>query len=252
MRKLIAVMTCHQKRAWADAQRTTWVKDVVGRGYADVKFFLGRVTPEPGRATIPPRDEVWLDVDDSYSGIPLKVQSICVWAREHCYDFTMKCDDDVYIIPDRLQCVPLEWMDYVGRFRTPYGKVYPPHFASGFAYWLSARAAGLVADTPWNGDWMDERFVATVLARHGLFGYKDSVNYKVTGPHIKGTDVLKNPEMAKGTAFCEYGPTDMLEMHKALGGLKPLESMPLPSQVPAVLVTDEILNSKPGDNIPPG
>ena len=39
MRKLIAIMTCHRKREWADAQRQTWVKDVVARGYADVRFL---------------------------------------------------------------------------------------------------------------------------------------------------------------------------------------------------------------------
>jgi hypothetical protein len=42
MKSVIAVMTCHkaeyQEKA-AAAQRSTWVKDVVG---ADVRFFKGR------------------------------------------------------------------------------------------------------------------------------------------------------------------------------------------------------------------
>ena len=248
MRKLIAVMTCKERLARANAQRRTWAKDVVGRGYADVRFFYGGFPSKDWND-----DSVWLNVPDDYRGIPLKVKAICEWSREHCYDFTMKCDDDVYIVPERLPYVPLEWVgDYVGRFRTPYGKVYPPHFASGFAYWLSSRASALVADTPWNGDWMDERFVATVLARHGIFGYNDPVSYVCSGPHIKPLDLLKNPTLNRGTAFCEYGPTDMLAMHEVLGRLDRLVlGVPCPKQVPSVLVTDEILRSRPGDDVPP-
>jgi len=248
MRKLIAIMTCDAKRAWADAQRQTWVKDIVARGYADVKFFLGTMPRIGARCK---EDEIYLDCPDDYRGIPLKVKAICEWSREHCYDFTAKVDDDVYMIPDRLPYLPLMLGDYIGRFRSPYGKVYPPHFASGFAYWLSARAAAHVADTPWNGDWMDERFVATVLARHGIFGYNDSASYCVAGPHLKAIDVLQHPKLSRGTAFCEYGPSDMLEMHKVLGGLQHVSpSVPCPVQVPAVMVTDEILQASPGDDVP--
>ena len=127
-------------------------------------------------------DEVWLGGDDSYRGIPLKVQAIMRWAAEHCYDVTAKCDDDVYVIPERFPYLSCEMSEYTGRFRTPHGKVYPVHFASGFFYWLRNRAMQTVADTPWNGDWMDERFVATALARRGMFGMHDADSYKVTGP----------------------------------------------------------------------
>jgi hypothetical protein len=99
---------------------------------------------------------------------------------------------------------------------------------------------------------MDERFVATVLARHAIFGYNDSVSYRVTGPHLKAADVLREPSLNTGTTFCEYGPADMLEMHRVLGGLSHVSlGVPTPTQVPAVLVTDEILQSKPGDDVPP-
>ena len=247
MRKLVAIMTCHQKTAWADAQRKTWVKDVVGKGYADVKFFLG----QPNDHSQLLNDEVWLDVEDSYAGIPLKVQAICKYAEERCYDYVAKCDDDVYVAPERFLVLPLT-ADYIGRFRTPHGSVYPSCFASGFFYWLSNRAAKIVAETPWNGDWMDERFVATALARRGITGYSDFINYQVSGPHTEGLAVLNNELHRNGTVFCEYGPRAMHVMHLAFREVGPavLRNFSGLIRQPDVTVTDEIMRSLPGDSAP--
>ena len=248
MRKLIAIMTCHAKRAWADAQRQTWVKDIVSSGYADVKFFLGTVT----RTGAPWNDdEIYLDCSDSYQGIPLKVQGICRYAVDHCYDYVAKCDDDVYVAPQRFPSLPLT-AGYIGRFRSPYGKVYPVHFASGFWYWLDNHCAQIVADTPWNGDWMDERFVSTALARHGIGGYMDPINYMVSGPSFVGAGVLNHDIFNHGTVFCEYGPKDMHVMHAALRNVQRLRGWTHPGLMRQHLpvVTEEILRSKPGDKIP--
>jgi Galactosyltransferase len=248
MKKLIAIMSCHHKCAWANAQRQTWVKDIVARGYADVKFFLGR--PDYDEYAGPELDEIWLPVSDGYRSIPLKVKLICQWAVEHGYDLVAKCDDDVYIIPDRFPALPLGG-DYVGRFRTPYGKVYPVHFASGFFYCLTRRAAEIVANTPWNGDWMDERFVATSLAYRGLFGYTDAVSYLVTGPHVDAKALLPNPTFNRGTVFCEYNPASIRALHEELKNVGPC-SAPHPGLIkqPEVVVTAEMLASPPGDDVP--
>jgi hypothetical protein len=248
MRKLVAIMTCHQRRAWADAQRKTWVKDVVAHGYADVKFFYG-APRSAGSAYVMEPDEVWLGGDDSYRGIPLKVQGICRWATEHCYDWGAKVDDDVYIVPDRFPNLPFGVAHYIGRFRGPHGRVYPPHFASGFTYWLDNPAMQIIADTPWNGDWMDERFVATCLARHGIFGYNDPINYLVTGPHLDAATILSRPILKSGTVFCEYGPAAILELHKVMKDLQPVAGHTGLREVPRMAVTDAILRSAPDDRI---
>ena len=251
MRKLIAIVACHQKRAWAEAQRATWVKDIVGKGYADVKFFFGRPASPDACEPIFSKDEIWLDVDDSYAGIPLKVQAISMYAAEHCYDYVAKCDDDVYIAPERFPALPLT-ADYIGRFRTPYGSVYPSSFASGFFYWLSNRAAKIVAETQWNGDWMDERFIATALARRGITGWSDYNNYQVSGPYAEGLAVLNSSLHRHGTVFCEYSPRAMHAMHLALRHTEPVRwpfaAILLRQQ--SATVTDQILNSPPGDAIP--
>jgi hypothetical protein len=248
MRKLIAIMTCHQKRAWADAQRRTWVKDIVSKGYADVKFFLGTQS-----SPLNPRnnDEVYLDCGDDYSSIPLKVQAICKYTEEHCYDYVAKCDDDVYVVPERFPFLPLT-ESYIGRFRSPYGKVYPSCFASGFFYWLDNKAAKIVAETPWNGDWMDERFVATALAHRGITGYSDFNSYRVSGPSLEGLAVLNDNLHRNGTVFCEYGPRAMHVMHLAFKNVKHVPSQFSGARIrqPEVVVTDQILNAPPGDSAP--
>ena len=144
MRRLIAVMTCHGRayRQKADAQRATWASDPYVDDFADVKFFLGRA-PDDRK---PQRDEVFLDVPDDYSGIPAKVQEICNYAVVHDYSQLAKLDDDVYVVPRRLATLPLKG-DYVGRFRGPVN-CYPAHFACGFTYWLTARAAQVVSIQP--------------------------------------------------------------------------------------------------------
>jgi hypothetical protein len=231
----------------------TWAKDVVARGYADVHFFLGR-HPDPfiadDASEVAP-DTTWFrDVDDSYYGIPAKVQAMCSWAHRHGYDWLAKVDDDVYVVPERLPYVPFGCADYIGRFRSPYGKVYPVHFASGFTYWLSNHAMRIVAETPLNGDWMDERFVATALARRRIWGYNDPINYVVSGPYTSGKELRGRP-LGRGTFFCEYPhPDQMREMHETFRDAEPVFDHPGLRLQPMVEVTEEILRSAPGDKIP--
>lgn len=244
---LIAVMTCFARRAYADAQRDTWVRDVVERGIADVRFFLG--ARHFGSTAQQRDDEVWLeDVRDDYRGIPQKVRGICRWMCDHEYDIVAKCDDDVYVVPGRLPVLP-SGGDYIGRFRGPYGTVYPVHFASGFFYSLKRRAAQVVADTPWNGDWMDERFVATALAHKRIFGVHDPVNYLVTAPHAP-FEIASREHLRKGTAYCEYAPPKMHAMHLTFRHMTPVVGHPGLVHQPAVPVTDAILCSPPGDDVP--
>lgn len=249
MKLLIAVNTCHKPayKARAQAQRDTWVPALRAMGH-DVVFFLGASS---SGLHFPKRDEVWFDLDDSYAGICRKVQRICQWAKDHHYDAVLKIDDDVYIVPQRFQWLQVGCRHYVGRFRGPYGN-YPPHFASGFAYFLSREACHYISATPNNGDWMDERFVATVLAYNGIYGHTDLQNFCVTGPHLSSKEILANPTLAKGTIYCEYGPAQMHELHAGLKDVQPIWPQPVPQPVPEVFVTVEQMYAGPADKIPEG
>src|SRR5579864_1077075 len=99
-RRLVAIVTCHKDKfiEQAEIQRQTWVPLCAKYGI-DVKFFLGQSTRAPRE------DEVYLDVDDGYAGLPAKVQAMLAWAVAQGYDYILKTDDDVYIVPGRLNKV---------------------------------------------------------------------------------------------------------------------------------------------------
>ena len=90
MKLLIAVVNCHSRLEYQQCIRETWLPLVQG---ADVRFFLGPSTREAQQ------DEVFLDCDDSYAGLPSKVQAIARWALTNSYDYVVKLDDDVVLRP---------------------------------------------------------------------------------------------------------------------------------------------------------
>lgn len=251
MKKLIAVMTCFKQGypAKVAALRDTWVPAVRAQG-TDVVFFYG--ARHVGSDVERKADEVWLEeVRDDYRGIPLKVQAICAWAAERNYDYISKCDDDVYVVPNRYEVLPLYPYDYIGRFRGPCGN-YPASFASGFFYTLSLKAAKVVAATPWNNDWMDERFVANSLAVVGIYGNTDPANYLVTGPFHPPVDLLRqNVSQRNGTAYCQYGPDALREMHACFADATPVPSLyKYLRGAPRAPVTRQQLYKLPTDSIP--
>jgi len=153
----MAIVTCEKFKHRADAQRATWIPQIKG---ADVKFFLAKQPRDP----LP--DEVFLDVPDDYKSLPIKVKHMFIWARANGYIRTMKLDDDTYVHPTRmLAALPYD-RDYVGFLNaTP-----PRPWCSGFCYWLSARAMGIVADAPIpEGEWAEDRWVGGVLHQHGIY-----------------------------------------------------------------------------------
>lgn len=242
---LLAVMSCHSefRQCCINAQRATWVPAVRALG-VDVVFFKGRVT-DPYRE--PLVDEEWLDVPDDYLGIVHKVRAIMAWGVAHGYDIIAKCDDDVYICPERFKHLPIG-PDYVGRFRGPYGHS-PVHFASGFLYWLTRKAATIVAGAEYNGDWMDERFVSTVLAYNRIWGHNDPHGYAVTGPHIDPEDVMRNRALNGAAIYCEYGPEKMERMHRIFKDATARPTYDL-EPVPRMAVTEAIYRMAPKDEAP--
>lgn len=171
MRRLIAVVTCDQRiypqhdqgghkngSGRSDAIRATWYKDWLCR-YADqidLKFFFGRCDRTPLE------NEIILDAPDDYYGLPEKVRKMNLWATRAGYDHILKIDDDVYLNIARLlkHFDPVDYRGYLCEADIRY--------ASGTAYWLSHRAAKIVAESPLDGDWAEDKFVGRTLARNGV------------------------------------------------------------------------------------
>jgi hypothetical protein len=242
-RRLIGITTCHGKKflEQAEVQRQTWVPLCAAHGI-DVRFFLGK-SERPAR-----EDEVYLDVGDGYAGLPAKVQAMFAWSVAQGYDYTLKTDDDVYIIPERLDRVPVAPHDFVGRFRVPSGG-YPAEYASGFAYWLSKRAAEVVSKSQLNSDWAEDRWVANVLAIAGIYGMSDWTSYVAPCPPVL-PDVISRCGVNVAAVFCQFNAAQLYRMHAIFKG-RPLVSPPTTLvQAPRYTCTIEELMQPHKDTMP--
>lgn len=155
MRALIAVVNCHSRLLYQKCIRETWLPLVKG---ADVVFFLGLSdrTPEI--------DEVFLDCDDSYEGLPGKVKAIVLWALDHGYTHVLKCDDDVILNPKAVMNSGFQNNNFVGARNVP-GPCPVPY---GFCYWMSEKVMKIVADSVLPNDNNDEAWVTKEAAKKGI------------------------------------------------------------------------------------
>lgn len=185
---------------------------------ADVRFFLGR-----GAQREPREDEVFLNCDDSYEGLPNKVQEIARWAYDHGYDYVLKCDDDVVIVPALLLKSNFDLYDFTGapdpacrpgEIRTPWG----------FCYWMSRKVMKLVIDTPLPGQPgsthsyvhnNDEAWVSTILHNNGIKLHEDNRYFlhrgerptvaQRAGRALRRFNIPPPPQPVHGAfAFCVY------------------------------------------------
>lgn len=143
--------------------RDTWSRDVAPHTpYLDYKFFFGR-----GANRQPLPDEVFLDVEDGYSFLPLKCSAAYRWARENGYKRVYKCDDDTYVWVDRLvrDMLSPRWEDeqYYG-YRHLHGYV-----TGGAGYVLNGRAFTIMGTTkPVDYDhWAEDISTYKILERKG-------------------------------------------------------------------------------------
>jgi len=160
---LIAIINCRSRRLWRETLRKAWVSEVPA-DKADVFFFVGRGEPIVDTAGV-----VELDCDDSYWGLPDKVRAIARWSIAHGYDYMLKCDDDVLVLPEMLLTSGYDRQPYTGRInRTPTDDR-PYAVPIGFCYWLSRQCMELIKDEPTptkHND--DELWVAGILHKHGI------------------------------------------------------------------------------------
>lgn len=158
---LFAVVTCQKFAARRKALEDTWVTLARAAGY-DVEFFDGER----------------LNVSDDYLSLSAKSKAIFQWAAEHHYDGMLKVDDDCFI---RVQSFTPPKSDYAGIRIDPndcgLAREHIPDFpagtwkynyASGGCYWLSRKAIKILAETPLNGDWAEDRWAGDTLGKAGI------------------------------------------------------------------------------------
>lgn len=155
MRLLIAIESCQAHSSRHDDIRETWLSGYDSESL-DYRFFVGR----GGGLATSKLDEIWLDVDDSYEGLPLKTVAICKWAVEHRYTNLFKCDTDTYVHVPRLLTSGSDQYDYTGFYRDPFdshlGNSHGNYASGGPGYWLSCRAMNIIANSTFTMDYVHE------------------------------------------------------------------------------------------------
>lgn len=186
-RPLIAVVNARSRQSsWANAVRSTWFNQVP-QEIADVKFFVGR-----GSEAMP-SDTVVVECDDSYAGLPGKVQQIAKYAYENNYEYVMKLDDDVVVKPRELLSSGYNQRPYSGRANRPPNTSDPFWVPMGFAYWMNRDCMKAVTEAtiPLNND--DERWVAENLHRKGIHLYDDKRYHLYMGGLLERPQRVNRP-----------------------------------------------------------
>ena len=158
MKTLIAIVSCAAHAEYRKAIRETWLP-TVPKDTADAIFFMGR-----GSVSAAP-DEIVLDCDDSYLGLPEKVRSIVQYALKGGWDYVFKLDNDVVLLPNKLLASGYEHADFIGHQNSSKDNPRPPY---GFLYGLSKRSMQIIADAELPRDNYDEGWVRTKLYEHGI------------------------------------------------------------------------------------
>jgi hypothetical protein len=195
---LIAVKSCQQDadRGYHDAILETWGKRLWEvSNDADILFFTG--SNHPGFTNfciaydLP--ETILMDVSDDYNSLPFKTREILRYVLVHRdHDYVFLCDTDTYIVPDLLLKSGFEQYDYSGRFGNspaigtmfPYTDGRGIHYdachpwASGMGYFLSRKAAEIVADTE-PDLWAEDMYVGASLGPYIQSGEITAANLDI-------------------------------------------------------------------------
>jgi hypothetical protein len=221
----IAVKSCYrdQKDGFHQVIRETWGKRLPGT----VQFFVG-VYGWPARNAMG-YDEVGLACPDDYDSLPFKTKAICNWFVHYttCSHIFL-CDTDTFIIPSKLLTCGYENYDLLGYIQRPFTDVFRytavgregrteiqeycrPWPSGGLGYFLSRRAAQLVADSK-PTSWAEDLWIGQLLSPRIAAGEMTGLDHK----NFAGVISWHFPQARYGK---RYDPSTnwMQEMYKEHG-----------------------------------
>lgn len=106
-------------------------------------------------------DEVMLPVPDDYCHLVYKVRAMYRWAIMFSFTHVYKCDTDTYVDLERLMTSGFERYEFTGG---PAGR---SSVAGGSGYWLSRKAAEILAQAPITY-WAEDGWTSGTLRQHGI------------------------------------------------------------------------------------
>ena len=101
-------MTCLKNKDKQKAIRDTWIKKIPPN--VQYYFFMGNDGPDRIE-----EDVIYLNCLDDYKSLPVKQFKCLTFLLDKFpdLDFTFNCDDDTYVVPERLVgCNPTDYMGY--------------------------------------------------------------------------------------------------------------------------------------------
>lgn len=142
---------------------------------------------------------MFLECDDSYCGLPSKVQAACRWALKQGYDYIAKVDDDVILFPREFRDSNFQNYDFVGHTNNDHAAIKVPW---GFCYILSKKAMEImsVAQLPQNNN--DEAWCAYTLSAHGILLHHESRYHLYRGRREDFITPTKRPLRAPKRPGC--------------------------------------------------
>lgn len=154
---LIGICTCHEYSARQEAVRSTWMGCLPEN--ATAVLFLG----EGGEVLN--KDTILLPAPDDYTTLRQKVHAFCRHAVSHFdFDYLFKCDDDTYVVANRLKHLLFDSPDLVGSEEWAH-----EGFCSGGAgYLLSKRATEIIARTQSSEIAPEDVWVSRILQQSGI------------------------------------------------------------------------------------
>jgi hypothetical protein len=159
---LIGICSHGENRPARDAIRETWMCALP----LNIKalFFAGRI--DPGESQI-----VDLKCADHYEALPGKVQAFFRYALQHeDFDYLFKCDDDTYLVADRLEQLLDNHSEIVGDGQLKKGS----WFCGGAGYLLSRNAVEVCASAAISPLGAEDVIFSNILRQHGLSISADS------------------------------------------------------------------------------
>jgi hypothetical protein len=200
-RIVVGVLSGKNEHERREACRKTWMGDFYRAGVPSF-FLVGNQEQQVHN------DMLYLHCPDDYGSLPQKTRGFCNFAlKKYDFDYLFKCDDDTYVQVERFVQYDPMGRDYIGV--DPTGE---DTFNSGGAgYFLSRRAAQIVADELTEQTGPEDLLVGRLLARHGIYRSEDKRFQAWWQPHA-----IPTPENDGITVHYVRGER-MAEVH---GGFK--------------------------------
>lgn len=159
VRRVIGVLSCDAHRDRRQACEETWVPQIE-RPDTIVVFLLG--VPNLAVESKHSGRTLELRCGDAYADLPEKTRRFAAWALQtYRFDHLFKCDDDTYINAASFHAFDVRSADYLGAPMTP------SYASGGCGYFLSARAAAVVAPGPLE-HWAEDRAVGERLLANNI------------------------------------------------------------------------------------